>query len=320
MKKIKRIGVLTRDCAGINAALRAVVRTADRYSIEVAGIYRLYDGLIDGEIKMLTRKSVSGIINQGGTILRTSRSSRFLTEAGQKKALETIKKHKLDGLVVIGGNGSLSGAYVLEEKYGIPVIGVPATIDNDVNGVDLSIGADTAVNVALDAIDKIRDTAFSLERIFVIEVMGRNYGYIASQVALAGGCEDLLIPEKENDLDGICRRIQEGNRKGKVSWIIIVAEGKARASDIAQKIHRKTGLETREAVLGHIQRGGRPTAVDRILASRMGSHAVKLFTQGLSGICVTFNCGNLDFIPLASAIQPKQFDFEPEYALIQMLT
>ncbi len=320
MREIKRIGVLTRDCAGINAALRAVVRTADSYSIEVMGVSRQYEGLIEGEFLPLTRKSVSGIINQGGTILRTSRSNRFLTEYGQKQAVLNIRQHQLDGLVIIGGNGSLAGAYILEEKFGVPAIGVPATIDNDVNGVEMSIGADTAVNVALDAIDKIRDTAFSLERIFVVEVMGRNCGYIASQVALAGGCEDLLIPERKSDLDEICRRIQEGNKRGKMSWIIIVAEGKARAGEVAEDIHRKTGLETREAVLGHIQRGGRPTALDRIIAARMGSHAVELLAQGRSGICVTFNCGILNSIPLASAIQPKHFDFDSDYALIKMLT
>jgi len=187
---MKKIAVLTRDCSGINAAIRAVVRTASSYDIEVLGILRGYEGLIEEELKLLSRISVSGIVNLGGTVLKSFRSKRFLTKAGQQQAVKTIKKYGIQGLIVIGGDGSLKGAHTLANEYNIPVIGIPATIDNDINGVDLSIGADTAVNVALDALDKIRDTALSLERIFVVEVMGRECGYIALQVALAGGCEE----------------------------------------------------------------------------------------------------------------------------------
>ena len=199
----KKIAVLTRDCAGVNATVRSLVRTANKYNIGVLGFLKGYDGLIDNKFIKLDRRSVSGIINQGGTILKTARSKRFFIESEQKKAVQNIKDNKVQGLIVIGGDGSLRGAHILASKYNIPVVGIPATIDNDVNGVDLSIGADTAVNVALDALDKIRDTATSLERIFVVEVMGRECGYIALQVALAGGCEEVLIPEKDFNIEAM---------------------------------------------------------------------------------------------------------------------
>ena len=263
---MKKIGILTRDCAGINAALRAVVRTAVYHEIEVMGVIKGYDGLINGELVELKRRSVSGILNLGGTILKTARSKGFLTESGQKQAIKTIKENKIDGLVIIGGNGSMTGAHVLAAKYQIPVIGVPATIDNDLNGIEISIGADTAVNVAVEALDKIRDTATSLERVFVVEVMGRDCGYIALQVALAGGCEEAIIPEKEMDMERISREIEEGSRKGKKSWIVIVAEGKAKGSTVAETISQKTGLETRLAVLGYIQRGFWPLAWEAMLS------------------------------------------------------
>jgi len=317
---LRKIGILTRDCAGVNAAIRSVVRTASSYDIETIGIIKGYDGLIDGELRILDRRAVSGIINQGGTILKTARSQRFFEEAGQQQALKTIYENGIEGLIVIGGNGSLTGAHVLASKYNIPVVGIPATIDNDINGVDLSIGADTAVNVALDALDKIRDTATSLERIFVIEVMGRKCGYIALQLALAGGCEEVLIPEMNLNYDKMCKEILEGNKKGKVSWIVIVAEGKARANDVANFITEKTGLETRVAVLGHIQRGGRPTATDRILAARLGNYAVETLKDGQTDICVNIKENNLSTIQLNIAIQPKEIDLEGYYKLIKLLT
>ncbi len=225
------------------------MRVACYHNIEVLGIQRGYEGLINGEIVPLERFDVSGIINRGGTILKTVRSKKFLTQEGRGKAVETIKKNRIDGLIVIGGNGSLTGAHILSNQYNIPVIGIPATIDNDINGVDLAIGSDTAVNVAIDALDKIRDTARSLERNFVVEVMGRNSGYIAMQVALAGGCEEVLVPEREFDMDKVLEEISAGYKIGKISWIIIVAEGKAKAQDVAQKIIENTGYETRVAVL-----------------------------------------------------------------------
>lgn len=317
---IKRIGVLTRDCAGINACIRAIVRTASFYGIEVVGIFRGYEGLIRGETKILTRRSVSGIINLGGSILKTARSKAFLTQEGQKKAVKTIKKNKLDGLIVIGGNGSLMGAYILYSKFGIPVVGIPATIDNDVNGVDLTIGADTAVNVALDALDKIRDTATSLERIFVVEVMGRNCGWIALEVALAGGCENVLIPEENFDIESICEEITEGNIRGKVSWIVIVAEGCARASDIAKKITEITGLETRTVVLGHIQRGGRPTRLDRILAAYLGNKAVECLRKGEVGVYVGMKNNKIITLPLEKITKPRKIKVDNYLSLIKILT
>jgi 6-phosphofructokinase 1 len=317
---LKKIGVLTRDCAGVNAAIRSIVRTACIYDIEIIGIMYGYKGLIDGEYVHLNRRSVSGIINQGGTILKTSRCQRFYNEESQKQAVENIHKIGLDGLIVIGGNGSLTGAHILASRYNIPVVGIPATIDNDINRVDLSIGADTAVNVALDALDKIRDTATSLERIFLVEVMGRTSGYIAMQVGLAGGCEEVLVPELDTNLNVVCSEIQEGNRKGKVSWIIIVAEGKAKAHNIAEIINNKTGLETRVAVLGHIQRGGHPTSNDRILGARLGNYAVEVFKKGISNQCVCLKNDVLETIPLNIAVQPKQIDLTSLYRLIKILT
>lgn len=317
---MKRIGILTRDCAGINACIRAVVRSASHHNIEVMGIFRGFHGLMNNECKVLDRRSVSGIINQGGTILKTARAVRFKTKDGQERALRTIAENKIDALIVIGGNGSLTGAHLLSSKYSVPVIGVAATIDNDINGIDLSIGADTAVNVAVDAIDKVRDTATSMERIFVVEVMGRDCGHIALQVALSGGCEEVIIPEQNFNLEKICEDVTEGNIRGKVSWIIIVAEGKAKAADIAKKITDITSLETREVVLGHIQRGGRPTALDRILAARYGDYAVNLIHKGIFGKCVGLKNNKLVAIPLSQAIKKKNIDSKDYYRLMKVLT
>ena len=317
---MKKIGILTRDCAGINAAIRAVVRTAAFHGIEVLGIIKGYDGLIDGELVELDRRSVSGILSRGGTILKTARAKRFLTEEGQHKAVKTITDNNIDGLIVIGGNGSLTGAHVLAANYDIPVIGVPATIDNDINGVDMSIGADTAINVAVEALDKIRDTATSLERVFIVEVMGRDCGFIALQVALAGGCEEVLIPEKETAMAKICGDIVEGSRQGKKSWIVIVAEGSAEGKVVAETIVNKTGLETRLTVLGYIQRGGVPTAFDRLLAARLGSYAVEILKEGQTDMCVGYNDKKLITIRLEQAIQPKKIDYDRDYRLIKILT
>jgi 6-phosphofructokinase 1 len=316
---MKKIAILTRDCAGINSAIRAIVRTAKHYNIEVIGVLRGFNGLMDGELINLNHRSVSGIINSGGTILKTSRAERFYTEYGQELAFKTIKENNIEGLIIIGGDGSFRGAHLLATKYNIPVVGIPATIDNDINSVDLTIGADTAVNVALDALDKIRDTATSLERIFIVEVMGRNCGYIALSVALAGGCEEVIVPEIDIDIDLMCSEIQDGNKKGKNSWIIIVAEGKAKAQDIADIITSKTGLETRVVVLGHIQRGGRPMATDRLLASSLGNFAVNCLLNGVTDHCVGLKDCELITIPLDIAIQPKKIDVDKYYRLIKIL-
>ncbi len=320
MAKMKCIGVLTRDCAGINAAIRAVVRSACAHNIEVIGINRGYCGLIEGDVRLLDRRAVSGIISRGGTILKTARARQFRNRPAQLKAVRTIKANNIDGLIVIGGNGSLTAAHILAHHHKIPVIGVPATIDNDVNGVGMSIGADTAVNVALDALDKIRDTATSLERIFVVEVMGRDCGYIALRVALAGGCEEVLLPEKSFDIKRICQEITQGHEKGKISWIIAVAEGKAKAADIAKKIAKMTKLETREVVLGHVQRGGSPTAFDRILAARYANYAVECLRKGRSDECVTLKNDKLASIALTKAIKSKDIEVKDYYRLIKLLT
>jgi len=317
---MKKIGLITRDCAGINAAIRAVVRTAAFYGIEVLGMRRGYDGLMDGDFVTLDSRSVSGIINHGGTILKTARAKRFYTEQGREKALHTIRENDIDGMIVVGGNGSLTGAHLLAAEYSVPTIGVPATIDNDVNGIPMTIGADTAVNVALDALDKIRDTATSMERIFVVEVMGRDCGYIALRVALAGGCEDVILPERDYDLEKMSSEIKEGNARGKISWIVIVAEGKAKASDISARIRARTGLETREVVLGHIQRGGIPTARDRLLALELSSFAVELLKEGSSGLCVGKAGEQLITVPLEEAVKPKDIKVDNYRRLIKILT
>lgn len=317
---MNKIAILTRDCAGINATIRSIVRTATDQHLEVVGVRKGYEGLIDGDFIPLDRRSVSGIINQGGTMLKTARSPRFFTEPAQQQAVYQMHTHHIDGLIVVGGNGSLTGAHVLASTYHIPVIGIPATIDNDISGVDLTIGANTAVNVALDALDKIRDTATSLERVFIVEVMGRSCGYLALQVALAGGCEEVLVPEQDIDIDRMCTEITHANDQGKVSWIVIVAEGKAKGHDIAGIITSKTGLETRVAVLGHIQRGGRPTACDRIMAARLGNYAVHMIQEGQTDRCVAMCNDELITIPLEKAIQPKSIDVQRYYALIKLLT
>lgn len=304
----------------MNAAIRAVVRYAIYSKIEVVGILRGWGGLINDEIKQLDHRSVSGIINQGGTVLKTARCAEFKTDEGQKRAFENIKKHAIDALVVIGGDGSFRAAHEFGIKYQIPCIGIPASIDNDINGIDTTIGSDTAINTALSAIDNIRDTATSMERIFVVEVMGKSSGYIALQVALAGGCEEVLIPERDFNLEDICHDIVNGNLRGKISWIIIIAEGVGKADDIARKINEMTGLETRPVVLGHIQRGGRPTAFSRRLALTLGQAAVDYLLKGESDKAVSLNCGDITTVDLGSAIQRKKIDVDNFYRLIRILT
>jgi len=315
-----KIALLTRDCGGVNAAIRAVVRTAVAQGLLVEGVLRGFEGLMNGEFVALDRRSVSNIIGLGGTILKTARADRFRAEEGQKAAVANLRARAIDGLIVIGGNGSLAGARTLAERHGFPVVGIPATIDNDVPGVESAIGADTAVNVALDAVDKLRDTATSLERIFVVEVMGRKCGWIAMQVALAGGCEEVLLPEKDVPVGALCEEIKQGRRQGKASWIIVVAEGRSSASDIASAVTAATGLETRIAVLGHIQRGGRPTAMDRILAARLGHAAVEALAEGRTGGLVHLDCGRVAFLPFGAAGDVKKTDIESDYHLLKVLS
>jgi len=319
---MKRIAVLTTggDAPGMNAAIRAIVRYAIYNNIEVVGVFRGWWGLIDEEIKTLDHRSVSGIINQGGTILKTKRCPEFKTQEAQEKAFKTIKKNALDGLIVIGGDGSFRGAHAFGTKYKVPCIGIPASIDNDINGIDVTIGSDTAINTALSAIDNIRDTATSMERIFVVEVMGRESGFIALSVALAGGCEEVIIPEKKLDLKLVCRDIVNGNKTGKISWIIVVAEGAASAQEMAKEISGITGLEAKAVVLGHIQRGGRPTAFSRDLALRLGQAAVDCLLKGLTDKAVGLSCAKIVTIDLETAIKKKGLEVDRLYNLIKILT
>lgn len=303
---MKRIGVLTSggDSPGMNAAIRAVVRKAYYHNLEVFGIYHGYSGLIEGEIKKLDIGSVGDIIHRGGTILYSARSVEFKTPEGQKKAIEQLQKHSIDGLVVIGGDGSFRGAQKLSEQ-GILTIGVPGTIDNDIPATDFTIGFDTAINTVIDAIDKIRDTATSHERTYIIEVMGRDAGDIALWSGLADGAESIIIPEVYFSLEEVIDRLERGNKRGKKHSIIIVAEGVGSGVDIATQIKEKTGFETRVTVLGHIQRGGSPTALDRVLASRLGAEAVDLLLKKKSGYMVGIKNNKIISLEIEEALLQK---------------
>lgn len=278
---MKKIGILTSggDAPGMNAAVRAVVRKAIYHNMEVYGIYGGYSGLINGDIKKLELGSVGDIIHRGGTILYSARCLEFKTKEGQQRGIEQLKKFGIEGLVVIGGDGSYRGAKALTD-LGFPCIGVPGTIDNDISGTDFTIGFDTAINTVIDAIDKIRDTATSHDRTFIIEVMGRDAGDIALWAGLAGGAETILVPEEQYDMDEISERLLSGHERGKKHSIIVVAEGVSSGVDFAKKLEEKTNFDTRVSVLGHMQRGGSPTATDRVLASRLGALAVELLLEG----------------------------------------
>lgn len=282
MAAVRRIGVLCSggDAPGMNACIRAIVRTAVPQGIEVIGILRGYSGLLAGEFRPLGMGDVSGIIQQGGTILYTSRCEEFKTPQGRARAYEILRESGIEGLIVIGGDGSFHGARLLGKEWNYPVIGVPGTIDNDLAGTDYTIGYDTAVDTAVEAMDRIRDTAESHWRIFVLEVMGRQAGFIALGAALAGGAEAVLVPEFPFDLEDICQRILQGEQRGKRSFIIVTAEGAMPATQVARFIEETIQRETRVTVLGHLQRGGRPTVDDRILATRCGVGAVEALARG----------------------------------------
>lgn len=281
---MKKIGVLTSggDSPGMNAAVRAVVRKGIFHGVEVAGVYSGYQGLIEGTIKTLEAGDVGDIIQRGGTKLYSARCEEFRTNEGQLKAIENMRKEGLEGLVVIGGDGSYRGAMALTEK-GFPCVGVPGTIDNDIPGTDYTIGFDTALNTVIEAIDKIRDTATSHERTFIVEVMGRDAGDLALWAGLAGGAETILIPEDTYDIDDMVDRLQKGRNRGKRHSIIIVAEGVMGGNELAGLIKEKADIETRVSVLGHIQRGGSPTARDRVLGSLFGARAVEVLLDGVGG-------------------------------------
>ena len=285
---MRRIGVLTSggDGPGLNPCIRAVTRTALGYGLEVMGIERGYAGLMDGEMIQLDARAVGGIIGKGGTFLGTTRAPEFKTVQGQREALRNLNKHSIEGLVVIGGNGSLTGALALH-KHGFPVVGVPATIDNDVSGTDIAVGVDTALNTVLGAIDRIKDTASSHQRAFLIEVMGRNCGYLALMGGVAGGAEMVLVPEIETTLEEVAQGLLDAYIRGKAHCIIVVAEGYKRGCqaivDYLKERREELGFEVRVTVLGHIQRGGSPSAFDRLLATRLGAAAVTELYNGHYG-------------------------------------
>ncbi|WP_096189705.1 6-phosphofructokinase [Evansella halocellulosilytica] len=303
---MKRIGVLTSggDSPGMNAAIRAVVRKAIYHDLEVYGVYYGYAGLINGDIKKLEIGSVGDIIHRGGTMLYTARCEEFKTLEGQKKGIEQLEKFGIDALVVIGGDGSFQGAKKLAE-HGYPTIGVPGTIDNDIPGTDFTIGFDTALNTVIDAVDKIRDTATSHERTYVIEVMGRDAGDIALWSGLADGAETILIPEEDYSMDDVIARLKRGHERGKKHSIIVVAEGVGSGVEIGKEIQNETKLETRVTVLGHIQRGGSPTASDRVLASRLGAKAVELLLNGEAGKMVGIENNELVYHDIDEALSRK---------------
>ncbi|WP_088043004.1 6-phosphofructokinase [Bacillus sp. EAC] len=318
---MKKIGVLTSggDSPGMNAAVRAVVRKAIFHGLEVYGVYQGYAGLITGNIEKLELGSVGDIIHRGGTKLLTARCPEFKTLEGQKKGIEQLNKFGIEGLVVIGGDGSYQGAKKLTE-HGFPCVGVPGTIDNDIPGTDFTIGFDTALNTVIDAIDKIRDTATSHERTYVIEVMGRNAGDIALWAGLADGAETILIPEVEYDMDDIISKLVRGSERGKKHSIIVVAEGVGSAIEIGKVIEERTDFDTRVTVLGHVQRGGSPSAADRVLASRLGARAVELLMEGKGGRCVGIQNNKLVDHDIIEALAQKHVCDKDMYQLAQELS
>lgn len=320
--KIKRIGVLTSggDAPGMNAAVRSVVRSASSFGIECLGIRRGYNGLISGDIEKLGPESVSRIINRGGTVLYTARSEEFRTEQGRKKAAEVCRLFGIDGLVAIGGDGTFRG--LLEfSKYGIATVGVPATIDNDIACTDYTIGFDTAANTAIEAVDRLRDTMQSHERCSVVEVMGRNAGHLALYVGLASGATAVLVPEKPFDFErDVAERIRIARINGKTHFMIIVAEGAGSAMTIGDKIHEELGVDTRVTILGHIQRGGAPSARDRVTATSMGFHAVNILVKGSTNRVVCERAGKTSDIDITEALSMKKGLDEDEYSVLEAVT
>lgn len=308
------------DAPGMNAAVRAAVRAAAAEGVKVIGFERGYAGLLADEYRFLDARSVGGIIHLGGTFLKTSRAEAMRTKEGVSRAAEVLKGHRVDGLIVIGGNGSFRAACKLYEEGGIPVVGIPATIDNDLAGTDTTIGFDTAVNTALEAVDKIRDTATSHERVFVVEVMGRNRGFIALEVGVAAGAEVILIPEIRYDIGMVCRRLMESHRKGKRSGIIIMAEGAGDCMKVAEAVEENTGFEVRLTRLGHIQRGGPPTAYSRLLACRMGAASIEFLLEGKRRDMTGVRGGEIVPVDLEYACTVEKPIDERLYRLAQMLS
>ncbi|CEI84487.1 ATP-dependent 6-phosphofructokinase [Oceanobacillus oncorhynchi subsp. incaldanensis] len=319
---MKKIGVLTSggDAPGMNAAIRAVVRKAIYHDMEVFGVKNGYQGLMDGNFEKMHLGSVGDIIHRGGTILFSARSEEFKTDEGQQKAVEQLKEAGIEGLIVIGGDGSFKGAQKLTAK-GIPCIGVPGTIDNDIAGTDFTIGFDTSLNTIIDAVDKVRDTATSHERTYVIEVMGRNAGDLALWAGLSVGAESILIPEQNDEFSQIVDRLNRGHKRGKKHSIILLAEGVGNGFDVGKQIEEATDLETRVTVLGHIQRGGSPTGQDRVLASRLGAAAVELLLNNKGGRMVGIQNNKIvdndidDILKLKHHIDNEMFQLSKELSI-----
>lgn len=306
------IGVLTSggDAPGMNAAVRAVVRTAIAMGMNVKGVRRGYNGLIEGDIIDLDVRSVSDIIHRGGTVLYTARSPRFKTEEGMKEAIDNCKKFGIEGIVVIGGDGSYRGARDLSMR-GIPCVGVPGTIDNDISSTEYTIGFDTAMNTAMEMVDKIRDTAQSHDRCSVVEVMGRRAGYLALQTGIAVGATAILVPEVEHKVEDVIKKIRQTQKTGKKHFIIVVAEGVGGVEKIAEEIEKSTGIESRATILGHVQRGGNPTVRDRVIATQMGYAAVKLLKGGIGNRVIGLKKGEIVNYDIYEALNMKKpFDDE----------
>ena len=323
-KKVTKIGVLTSggDSPGMNACVRAVVRTALYHGLEVYGIMRGYSGMVEDEIIKMESRSVANIIQRGGTILKTSRCKEFFEYEGRKKAYENLKKHDIDGLVIIGGDGSFRGAQLFSNEFDIPCIGLAGTIDKDIAGTDFTIGFDTAVNTAVEAIDKIRDTADAHDRLFVIEVMGRDAGYIALHSGISTGAENILIPECKTVMEEIITQLAEKERRKKLVNLIVVAEGDefGGANEVAKFIKEKLPhQEVRVCILGHIQRGGSPSCIDRVIASRMGYHAVECLMEGKYNVFVGIINNKMSYIPLDEAVKKKQRISEEWMKIVKIL-
>lgn len=311
LHKIKKIGVMTSggDAPGMNAAIRSVVRACVFHNIECVGIYRGYEGMIEGDFIPMNARSVKGIINKGGTVLKTARSKEFRTAEGRQKAFNELKKAEIDAFVVIGGDGSFTGAMVFSKEFDIPVMGIPGTIDNDIVGTTHTLGYDTALNTVVEAIDKIRDTASSHNRLFFIEVMGRDVGHIALNVGVGAGAEEILIPEEDLGLDRLLESLRRSKQSGKSSSIVVVAEGDKIGKNVFELKdyveEHMTEYEVRVSVLGHMQRGGSPSCFDRVLASRMGVKAVESLITGTSNCMVGLKNDVMDLTPFGQAVKGK---------------
>ena len=310
-KTIKKIAVLTSggDAPGMNAAIRAVVRTCAYHNIKCVGVYRGFEGLIEGDFKEMDARSVRGILNKGGTILKSARSNEFRTKEGREAAYKKVIEAEIDGLVVIGGDGSFTGAMIFNKEFDFPVMGIPGTIDNDIVGTTHTLGFDTALNTVVDAIDKIRDTASSHNRLFFIEVMGRDVGHIALNAGIAGGAEEILIPEEDLGLDRLVDSLNKSRTSGKSSSIVVVAEGDKIGKNIFELKdfvdQNMEGYDVRVSVLGHMQRGGSPSCFDRVLASRMGLKAVESLLEGKTNFMVGLINNKMELTPFENAIKGK---------------